>query len=529
MAVIDTFLTLMVNQKADKLVVRPDDVPLLIKADETVRLSMPAVSAEMVALFAEEVVGEEPSKALKERSCLEGEYGAADGKIYRYRVQSRGTCCEIEMSSSQKEVSDGDAAVRATPEDIVDAGEASISEADIPVGVSAEDVSCDVQVVETATASMREPVSTSSAADTLDAVPDSTLRAIAREAQREGASDIFLSSERRPHLRVNGIIEPMAFAVTRRDQIEQLVSGERLKRELQETGSVDFGVTWDLSEDHSVSSVTQRFRANVFRHAHGVGAALRLVKRRIPSLDDLHLPSDLYRLCDYASGLVLVTGATGSGKSTTLASLLDYINRKAPRHIITIEDPIEFEHRNQKAIVHQREVNTHVESFSAGLRAALRENPDVILVGEMRDLPTIAAALTASETGHLVFSTLHTGNATTAINRIIDAFPGHQQSHVRIQIASSLRAVVAQRLVPSAGNQSRLPAIEKLIVTHGVANLIREGREHQVESAIQTGGDDGMITLERSLATLARRRLITRSTAVQYAENRFAIQKLLGD
>jgi twitching motility protein PilT len=224
---------------------------------------------------------------------------------------------------------------------------------------------------------------------------------------------------------------------------------------------------------------------------------------------------------------VLLTGAAGSGKSTTLAALVEHINRTEARHIITLEDPIEFEHRNQRSMVHQREVGRHVESFSSGLRAALRESPDVILLGEMRDLPTIAAALTAAETGHLVFSTLHTGDATSAIDRIIDVFPGHQQIQIRLQLASVLRAVVTQFLVPSVHGPAHVPAIEKLVVTSAVACQIREGRNHQIPSLIQAGGAEGMITLERSLASLVRSGRVALPTALRHARDEQGLRKLV--
>jgi twitching motility protein PilT len=257
-----------------------------------------------------------------------------------------------------------------------------------------------------------------------------------------------------------------------------------------------------------------------------VAAALRLIRRRAPQLSELSLPDDLHQLATFPNGLVLVTGTAGSGKSTTLAAFVDYLNRTRPRHIITIEDPIEYEHREIQCMIHQREVGSNVESFATGLRAALRESPDVILLGELRDLDTIAAALTAAETGHLVLATLHSGSASTAVNRIVDVFPGHQQSHVRTQLALSLRAVLSQRLVPSRAG-GLVPAVEKLLVTPAVANGIREGHDHFMRNAMLTGSEDGMITLERSLATLVRERLIDRETAVRTATDPKAMLHLL--
>jgi twitching motility protein PilT len=344
---------------------------------------------------------------------------------------------------------------------------------------------------------------------------------ILAQAVDAGASDVFLSSGKAPRMRLHGTIQALDPSITTESHILGLVPAEAGHEELDRTGSVDFGSSWPLS------GRKRRLRVNVFRHAGGLAAAIRPIRDRIPSLDELQLSSSLLELCAYPSGLVLLTGASGSGKSTTLAALVEHINRTKARHIITIEDPIEFEHHEHQSLIHQREVGTTVESFSTGLRAALRENPDVILLGEMRDLPTISAALTAAETGHLVLSTLHTGSATAAVNRIIDVFPGHQQAHVRIQLASSLRAVVSQRLIRTAGRTGRVPAIEKLVVNPAIANAIRDGHEHHMKSTMQTGAEAGMITLERSLATLVCRGTITRDDAFRHADDPRALEKLL--
>ena len=529
MAIIDTFLHLMVNQKADKLRIRPDDVPTIFKTDDSIRLSMPPVSADMVRMIAIEVVGDENAETLKSRSRLEGKYKTSGHGEFNYRITARGGGFEIEMSLAINAKIETETDPKVVPPlpalEVSDTPPKECSQNER----TPEDDPEAVQYLDIASKTKTDDAPTPISLPHPDGRPDASLSTIIAEALRLDASDIFLSTGKTPHVRINGAMEPMDRAVTRRAQIEQIIPNERLRAELEQNGSADFGITLEIAGTYSHAAPTQRFRVNVFHHAHGLAAALRPVRSRIPTLEALHLPRELYQLCGHNSGLVLVTGASGSGKSTTLAALLEHINQTESRHIITIEDPIEFEHQSKRSLIHQREVATHVKSFGEGLRAALRENPDVILLGEMRDPATISAALTASETGHLVFSTLHTGNATSSINRIIDAFPGHQQPHVRIQIAASLRAVVAQRLVPSIDNQRRLPAVEKLIVTHAVANLIREGREHQVESAIQTGGEDGMMTLERSLAPLVRNRQISRSTAFKYAENRFALQKLLGE
>jgi twitching motility protein PilT len=290
---------------------------------------------------------------------------------------------------------------------------------------------------------------------------------------------------------------------------------------LDSSGSVDLAVELNLS------GFPRRFRVSLFHHHNGLAAAMRPVRDHIPSLSELNLPRDLYEMVSYPNGLVLMTGAAGSGKSTTLAALVDHINQTKARHIITLEDPIEFEHINSRSLVHQREVGRHVESFSSGLFAALRESPDVILVGEMRNLATISAALTAAETGHLVLSTLHTNSATSAVDRMIDVFPGHQQPQVRHQLAGVLRAVVTQILIPSTQWPARVPAIEKLVVTDAVACQIRDGRNHQLLSLIQAGRDEGMITLERSLASLVRSNKVSQATATAHARDVEGLNKLV--
>ncbi len=520
MAVIDTFLTLLVNQKADRLAVTSGDVPTLFKEDGPTRLSMPAISREMVEVFALEVIGGDRSDEIVAGARFEGVYRTASGDEFGYLIRVRTGGCEIEMRPSVASPPADEAPPAASDGDPPASPEDQASEERITAAVER---SLDVQKRSAA----GDPVPATSRRRGAEApAPDGAIIDVLEQAIRAGASDVFLSSGRPPRIRVDGTILPVEAAATSRAQLEGLL-GEREGAELDATGSVDLGATWAMTPSPGAAE-GRRFRINVFRHSNGLGAAIRPVQARIPTLGELNLPRDLYALCDYPSGLVLLTGASGSGKSSTLAALIEHINQSRSRHIITIEDPIEFEHGSRRSLIHQREVPRHAESFSAGLRAALRENPDVILLGEMRDPATISAALTASETGHLVFSTLHTGNAASAVSRIIDGFPGHQQVHVRLQVASSLRAVVAQRLIPSDVTRGRIPALETLIVTPAVRTQIREGREHQLRTAIQTGGDDGMITLERSLAALVRSGKIRRGTAMKHAEDPHALGKLLG-
>jgi twitching motility protein PilT len=486
MAAIDSLLKLMQSQGADGLVIAPDDVPALEKAGETVRLSMPAVPAQLVRGFALEVIGPDGSDDLASGRTLEGTYRSDDGSSFAYEVGPRGDGCRLSLRPIGERAP---AQVEPALEEHVEA----IAPTDR--GVDPEAFGTDPGL--------------------LDAIG---------QALERGASDMFFSSGTHPRIRVSGSIEVMADLVTSREHILGL-AGTALdadrREELEASGSVDLGVELD------VSGAARRFRVSLFRHHHGLAAALRPIRERAPSLEELNLPGELRELCSRRDGLVLLTGAAGSGKSTTLASLVEHINQTRARHIITLEDPIEFEHANVQSMVHQREVGRHVESFSAGLRAALRESPDVILLGEMRDLPTISAALTAAETGHLVLSTLHTGDAASAIDRIIDVFPGHQQAQVRLQLASVLRTVVTQILVPSTLGPERVPAIETLVVTDGVACQIRDGRNHQVSSLIQAGGAEGMITLERSLASLVRSGKITLTTALEHARDEQGLRKLV--
>jgi twitching motility protein PilT len=256
-----------------------------------------------------------------------------------------------------------------------------------------------------------------------------------------------------------------------------------------------------------------RFRVNAYFQRASVGAAFRLIPARIRTLEELRMPERLYELCEKPRGLVLVTGPTGSGKSTTLAALVDRINHTRAEHILTIEDPIEFLHWHRKCIVNQREIGTDASSFASGLRAALRQDPDVILVGEMRDLETISTALTAAETGHLVFGTLHTQSAPQTIDRVIDVFPSAQQGQIRVQLASTLAGIVTQNLVPTADGRGRVAALEILLPDDAVRNLIRQGKVEQVYSVMQTNTLRGMQTMEQALADLALRHVVSVESA----------------
>src|ERR1041385_3713998 len=298
-----------------------------------------------------------------------------------------------------------------------------------------------------------------------------------------GASDLHITVGSPPVVRVRGKLEALAGAELLDAESTQALLYRVLNTEQQKRLELDKQI--DLA--HAVPGVA-RFRVNVYFQRETLGAAFRQIPQDIKSLEELGLPSSLHILTERPRGLVLVTGPTGSGKSTTLAALIDEINRKRAEHILTIEDPVEFVHRHKRCIVNQREIGPDAPSFAEALRAALREDPDVILLGEMRDLETIGTAITAAETGHLVFATLHTQDAPQTIDRTIDVFPPHQQQQVRVQLSTTLQGVVTQQLVPTSDGQGRVVACEVMVATPAIRNLIREGKVHQIYSSMQAGG-----------------------------------------
>jgi twitching motility protein PilT len=312
----------------------------------------------------------------------------------------------------------------------------------------------------------------------------------------QNASDLHLSSGSPPFLRIHGEMIKLEHPALDNEGVQALVFevlSEKQKRLFIEN--------WELDCSYAVNGLG-RFRCNVFMQRRGLGAVFRIIPEKIKTAQELGLPESLLKLIDTPRGLVLVTGPTGSGKSTTLASLLHTINMTRREHILTVEDPIEFVHENHMCLVNQREVSSHTKSFANALKAALREDPDIILVGEMRDLETISLAITAAETGHLVFGTLHTSSAAKTVDRIIDAFPEAQQEQIRVMLAESLRGVVAQTLFPRADKPGRVAALEVLVNTFAVANLIREGKTFQIPSVMQTSSGEGMMTFEGHLKKL---------------------------
>lgn len=329
------------------------------------------------------------------------------------------------------------------------------------------------------------------------------------EAVRRGASDLHLTLNMPPMLRIDGRLLPLEGASTLvREDLERIVKGM-----LSPEQRVRFGEDWELDMSVEYTDVG-RFRVNVHRQRGAPEAAFRIVNDTIKPLRQLGLPSTVEELARRNSGLMLVTGPTGSGKTTTLAAIVDQINHERSAMVITVEDPIEYIHRNRRAIIKQREITSDTHSFSHALRHVLRQDPDVIVVGEMRDLETIQTALVAAETGHMVFSTLHTPDAVQTVDRIIDVFPPHHQDQVRIQLANTIQAILAQQLIPVPGNKGRVVAFEILVATHAVRKTIRTGKTEQLMTIIQTGWEHGMVSMDKSLKTLYMQGLISFDDAI---------------
>lgn len=354
------------------------------------------------------------------------------------------------------------------------------------------------------------------------AIPNDQVRieSLLEECVRTKASDLHLQVGLPPILRIDGALRPIpGYQSLDEAAVERLVFST-LEEEQKEI------LLKDKEFDYSFSfGDLGRFRVNAFHERGNLAGAFRLIPNEIRSIQDLGMPNVITTFADFPRGLVLVTGPTGSGKSTTLAGLVDKINRERSTHIITIEDPIEYIHHSIRSVVVQREVHYDTYSFSAALRSALREDPDVVLIGEMRDLETIQAAITIAETGHLVFATLHTNSASQSIDRMIDVFPPHQQPQIRSQLSNILMAICAQRLVPAIGG-GRVVAAEVLVANPAVRSVIREGKTHQLDTIIQTGADQGMQTMDRTLVKLIQQGVITYDDAREYAVNLEEFERL---
>ena len=337
------------------------------------------------------------------------------------------------------------------------------------------------------------------------------------------ASDLHITAGAPPMVRTRGRLVPMEnypklTPTDTREVVYSILSNDQRQR---------FETDWQLDFAYAIPGHA-RFRVNAYMQRAAIGAAFRLIPAQIVSIDDLGLPPAAHEFIKKPRGMVLVTGPTGSGKSTTLASMIDAINATREEHIMTVEDPIEFLHGHKKCVVNQRELGSDAHSFALALKAALRQDPDVILVGEMRDLETISTALTAAETGHLVFATLHTQSAPATVDRIIDVFPAHQQAQVRVQLSVALQGVMTQQLVPTADGSSRVVAVEVLVPTPAVRNLIREGKTHQIPSSMQTGMSSGMQTMEAALAQLVHAGKITPRLAEQRSSQPEELRRLMG-
>ncbi|PWC06762.1 type IV pili twitching motility protein PilT [Mycetocola zhujimingii] len=337
-----------------------------------------------------------------------------------------------------------------------------------------------------------------------------------------GASDLHITADAPPMIRVNGGLTPIDGAAPwTRDKVTAELAAivtDKQRETFYEHLELDFA--------HTLSAES-RFRVNYYMQRGAIGAAFRLIPTEIKRLSDLGVPDSVSRFAALPRGLVLVTGPTGSGKSTTLAGLIDLVNRTRADHIVTVEDPIEFMHKNQKSIVNQREVGADTHSFANALKHVLRQDPDVILIGELRDLETISVALTAAETGHLVFATLHTQDAAQTIDRVIDVFPSHQQDQVRTQLSGVLQGVVCQTLVPKASGSGRVVATEVMVITPALSNLIREGKTYQILSAMQAGKELGMHTMDQHLAELVNAGRVTRQAAEAKAHDPEGFSRML--
>ena len=339
------------------------------------------------------------------------------------------------------------------------------------------------------------------------------------KALEQNASDLHMVSGDPVRARVHGnlgvLMDERIETETVQEALYEIMDGAT-QRDFERDEAADFA--YDIPD-------VSRFRVNVFRHLNGMGAVFRAIPAKALTLEELDMPRVIHDLCKQTSGMILVTGKTGSGKSTTLAAMIDEINRSMKGHILTIEDPVEFTHRTQNSLISQREIGVHSASFAEALHSALREDPDVILVGEMRDLETISVAVTAAEMGILVMGTLHTNGAAATVDRIINSFPADKQSHIRTMISTSLRGVVSQQLLPTKGKPGRIAALEVLINTSAVANLIRQGKLDQLETAMQSGGNAGMQTMDAALMALVEGAFVSGKEAYQQANNKSKFER----
>ena len=462
-------------------------------------LSMPPISHGLVSAFLAEVIGES-SDELDRTGMVTSAYQSDDGGHYTVNIEA--SPGKLRLAFAQASAPKAAPPARPTP-------------------VSAP-------LASTATAAFVAPANSEAniaASNQFSANPDFDADTGARIAELcayatdEGASDLFLTTAGDARLRIaDQLRELPGTAMSEAELRAGFTLTPTHLAELDQRGSVDFAIE---------PRPGARLRVNLFRHAGGLSAALRPIRLNPPTLAELNLPASLNGLAAHPNGLVLVTGMAGSGKSTTLVAIVEQLNRGASKHIITLEDPIEYRYQSRRALIHQREIGAQVCDFATGLRAALREAPNVILLGEMRDRETIAAALTAAETGHLVLATLHASNAMVAIDRMIDIFPDGQQRQIRIQLSIVLREILTQYLLPTADGNGRVPAYERMITNDAISANIRDDKTHHIPSAIQTGRSEGMVALELSLARLVRAGNITRAEGLARAKEKSYFTELL--
>jgi twitching motility protein PilT len=350
---------------------------------------------------------------------------------------------------------------------------------------------------------------------------DQRIKNLLRLVAQQNASDLHLVVGRYPTLRLDGKLYPLTqesiLSIEDTQAFSDVLLSEDNKKKLIQEGQIDFSYNFGDKA---------RFRTNIFFQQGNISIAMRMVSGRLSTLEELNIPPMLYDFVRKAQGLLLITGPVGHGKSTTLSALIDFINHNEDKHIITIEDPIEYVYEQDRCIINQREVGRDTHSFADGLRSVFREDANVVLIGELRDLDTISTAMTAAETGHLILATLHTNDTAQTIDRIVDVFPTHQQNQIRSQLASVLLGVVSQRLLPRVGG-GRIPAVEIMINNHAVENLIRENKTYQIDSVIETSLREGMLSLDKSLVDLVQRGLITLDDALVYSKNREYLQMLV--
>ncbi len=486
MSAVVSLLRVMTLRDADAITLEAGRIPSLRRRGNVEALAMPALEPAQIDEFARPLLG---TRSLDEGPLMVA-FTDEDGAIYPVTIERGATGLKVVARRGGKRAVAPAVAAAAVAVDV----------APTLKFVAADDRPPHLEAVHDARAA-RERLAR--------VLAHPIAIAVARRA-----SDVFLSTGQRPRLRIDGRLELL-------DELE--IDDVELTAIVRALAGSDVGASVDLSLEVNEA----RVRVNAFDHMSGVAIAARLINDRVPSLAELGLPPELASIVDLRDGLVLVCGPTGSGKSTTLASLIDLLDQRRAAHVITLEDPIEYRFQQRRGLIHQRELGTHIPSFAAGLRAALREAPDVILLGELRDRDTIAAALTAAETGHLVLATLHAPNAIGAIDRMIDAFPEGQQRQIRTQLAGALRTVVTQFLLPKKDG-GRVPALEVVPVIAAVANLIRKGDLHMLPTAIQAGRDAGMIPLERSLAKLLDAGTVSREAVKRIAADQDLLAALAG-